>query len=164
MFGKMFKNKIKNLSQEQHRKELQPFIEKLTLGDDDDIGMLVAIGTILRMQISQKDPILQEVLDSGYSAPHDKLSKIMLNLSSLVKDLEKEGRTRDGVGVAIWLHTLRCYAHPEFIDYGKKIWAEMRRGFDYVDVALDNLEVALGNPIPNKQQIIENGKYIPHDF
>ena len=164
MFGKLFKNKLGNFSQEQHRKELLPFLEKLTEGDDDDIGMIVAIGTILRMQISQKNPLLQEVLDSGYNASRTKLAEIMLNLSSLAKDLQKDGRTRDAVGVAIWLHTLRCFAHPEFIDYGKNIWSEMKRGFDYVGIALDNLEAAIGNSIPNKQLIIEHAKYIPRDF
>ena len=164
MIGKFFRKKLGNFSQEQHKKELLPFLEKLADGDDDDVGMIVAIGTILRMQINRKNSLLQEVLDSGYEASRDKLAEIILNLSSLAKDLQKDGRTRDAVGVALWLHTLRCFAHPEFIDFGKKIWIEMSRGFDFVDIALDNLEAVTGNSIPNKQVIIENAKYIPRDF
>jgi len=164
MIGKFFKKKLENFSQEQHKKELLPFLEKLAEGDDDDVGMIVAIGTILRMQINRKNNLLQKVLDSGYQASSDKLAEILLNLSSLAKDLQKDGRTRDAVGVAVWLHTLRCFAHPEFIDYGKNIWSEMSRGFDFVGVALDNLETVIGNSIPNKQVVIENAKYIPKDF
>ena len=164
MIGKFFKKKLGNFSQEQHKKELLPFLEKLAEGDDDDVGMIVAIGTILRMQINRKNNLLQKVLDSGYQASSDKLAEILLNLSSLAKDLQKDGRRRDAVGVAVWLHTLRCFAHPEFIDYGKNIWSEMSRGFDFVGVALDNLETVIGNSIPNKQVVIENAKYIPKDF
>jgi hypothetical protein len=164
MIGKFFKNKLGNYSQEQHKKELLPFLEKLDDGDDDDVGMIVAIGTILRMQINCKNGLLQDVLDSGYKAPHDKLAEILLNMSSLTIDLQKDGRTRDAVGVAVWVHTLRCFAHPEFIDYGKNIWSELSRGFDFIGIALDNLETVTGNSIPNKQAIIENAKYIPIDF
>ena len=164
MIGEFFKKKLRNFSQEQHKKELFPFLGKLADGDDDDVGMIVAIGTILRMQINRKNSLLQEVLDSGYKASSDNLAEILLNLSSLAKDLQKGGRTRDAVGVAVWLHTLRCFAYPEFIDYGKNIWSELSRGFDFVGIALDNLEAVIGNHIPNKQAIIENAQYIPSDF
>jgi hypothetical protein len=116
------------------------------------------------MQITQKNGLLQEVLDSGYSTPPGKLSEILLNLSSLAKDLQKDGRTRDLTGVAVWLHTLRCFAHRDFIDYGRAMWTEMSRGIDYVGSALDGLEELTGNPIPNRQLIIENSKYVPNDL
>ena len=164
MIGNFFKQKLGNFSREQHKKELLPFLQKLRDGDDDDVGMVVAIGTIIRMQIIRKNALLQEVLDAGYSTPPGKLSEILLSLSSLAKDLQKDGRTRDLTGVAVWLHTLRCFAHPDFIDYGRAMWAEMSRGIDYVGSALDGLEELLENPIPNRQIIIENAKYVPNDL
>ena len=164
MIGKLFKQKLGNFSRQQHKKELLPFLQKLRDGDDDDVGMVVAIATIIRMQILRKSDLLQEVLDSGYSAPPGKLSDILLNLSSLAKDLQKDGRTHDLTGVAVWLHTLRCFAHPEFQDYGRAMWAEMSRGIDYVDHALDGLEELLGNSIPNRHMVVEYANYIPDDF
>ena len=59
---------------------------------------------------------------------------------------------------------LEMLCPSRIIDYGKNIWSEMSRGFDFVGIALNNLETVIGSSIPNKQVIIENAKYIPSDF
>jgi hypothetical protein len=56
-----------------------------------------------------------------------------MSFLALIKQLQKDGNLGAAAGAMIWLHSLRTIIYPEVRMFGKQLWRELYRGYDYID-------------------------------
>lgn len=120
----------------QAKDDLQDFLSRLSILDDEAIGMAVASATILRLQLHQSGDLPKAALEvlvyDNNNLSHPSIGIFQVTLNATIQRLQREGSVYAGGGF-VWLHTLRTLSYPSLQPLGVEMWNELKRGFKYAD-------------------------------
>lgn len=146
MIGNWLKRKIQLSSVKAAQEDLERFISSLRGASNEELGMLIATATIIRLRLTQSGslPLYAFTLPT----PGDGTARVPLHLSNIVREFQKMGQPSDAAGAMIWLHSMRALAFPEVRHLGRQMWKELQRGFQNAPDALDDIEAITGKELP----------------
>ncbi len=150
MIKDWFLGKVRPRALEASTKEVKAFVDGLKAMSDEDIGTVVAVATVIRINFESHDVISDDVFKDGPLPPAETLGRYQLAINRLTRKFRKMGLTTDATGAMIWSYTLRCLNVPELRDLGVQMWTELKRGFPHAESALQKGEEEKGEPLPKR--------------
>jgi hypothetical protein len=138
--------------------DLERFLLALKGMSDEEIGTLVAMAAVLRMELREQNLFPDAALGVGTPLPEREQGTLQANLSRMVLDLQKNNSPNAGAAM-VWLHSLRAFRYPEVRLLGRQMWGELERGFPHVLEALGFMERPVGQPLP--LGALRAGRFIP---
>lgn len=148
MFGSWLKRRAQLNAVRDATADLERFVLSLKGQSADELGMLVAIAAVMRMNMRQEGRLPDEALGVGVPLSDDQQDAIQANMSRLIREWQKMNQPTDAAGGMVWLHSLRAYRYPEVRLLGRQMWGELQRGFPTVFEAFDFIEKATQKPLP----------------
>lgn len=159
------------------KKKLRQYVEFLSVSRSEDIGMMLALGTIARGIMIENSSSLKYLLDNTHDFNYDRGNKYISNaysdLYTMANNLEREAKVNDFInllmgGFAVWKMTIHCLIGKdgELLDQegytiGRLIWKELDRGMPYVEDKLNELKA---NGISISEWHYANYQYTPQMF
>jgi len=140
------------------KKKLRNYIEFLSVSRDEDIGMMLALGTVARRLMVVEYDSLKYLLggenEIDYSSGNENIYQSNLDLIHMSNVFQKEIKNNSFFeillgGVAVWKLTVTCLPgkddvlDQEFYTLGRLMWKELDRGFPYVESSLIELETKI---------------------
>ena len=160
------------------KKEMNRYIDFLTVGGNEEIGMILASASVARKIAIDNMSSLRIILDGNrpfiYHEGNEVLSQGYIDISRIQRDIYNAAKTNPSIsyitaGMAVWKMTLMSVtAKPgdqldtDLYVYGKKMWRELSRGIPYVEQALEELRDYGGVALEDWH--FENAKYIPEMY
>jgi hypothetical protein len=145
MIGNWLKRKVQIASVRAAREDLDRFNASLRGATDREIGMVMAIATIIRLRLTTSGRLPRNAF--ALPTPGDGSAQLQLYLSGMVREFQKIGQPSDAAGAMVWLHSMRALGFPEVRELGRDMWKELQRGFPYVSDALSDIEALTGNQL-----------------
>lgn len=141
MFG-WIKKQGSNASTASIRREIELFNERTRDADEQEIARLLVVANSLRLHLTQSGQIPAAALD--LSLPRNAALELACDqcaecLKDFIKETQEDSIPAFTVGCTIWLHSVRALNDPELGDIGRKMWAELARGFPGTNAALAEL-------------------------
>ncbi len=162
MLKDWFLGKVRPRALESSTKEVKAFVDGLKAMSDEDIGTVIAVATVIRINFEAHDVIPEDVFEDGPLPTTETLGRYQLAINRLVRKFRKMGLTTDVMGAMIWSYTLRCLNVPELRELGLQMWAELRRGFPHVEEALRKGEEEKDELFP--ERVWAEWKSVPAGF
>ncbi len=131
-------------------KELEKFIAGLEALKDEEIGAMVAIATVIRINFETNDVIAEGVFTDDPLPSVEVLGRYQLEINRLSRQFRKMGLAADSAAALVWSYTLRCLNVPELRPLGVRMWSTLRRGFPHVEEALKRGEAEKGEPFQDR--------------
>jgi len=150
MLKDWFLGKVRPRALEQSTKEVKAFVDGLKSMSDEDIGTVVAVATVIKVNFEAHGVIPEDVFEDGPLPTAETLGRYQLAINRLVRKFRKMGLVTDAMGAMVWSYTLRCLNVPELRDLGTQMWVELRRGFPHVERALKKGEDEKGEPLSER--------------
>jgi hypothetical protein len=154
MIGNWIKRKIQLAAVKGGTEDLERFVTSLQGQSREELGMLVALATLLRINLRNEGHLPDEALGIGMPLGSGTEAQVQYKISQFVRLFQKEGQLTDAAGAMVWLHTLRAFSYPELRILGRKMWGELQRGFEYADDGLDQIKALTGRAIPVEARMI----------
>ena len=139
MFGFLKKKFVDKMADIQVR-ELSDFNENLSRMNSDEIGMVVAQATHMRLNFQERMGV--DLLEPSVAIMQD--PSLPLALNKTIRGFQKDGNLTDAAAMMIWLHTLRSMGEFEVRPHGRELWRQLARGFPYVAESAISLERDFG--------------------
>ena len=131
--------------------DIERYLAYLRGGSPSELGMLVAIATILRMNLRREGSLPDALFDFGPDAPDDIQIAALLGMPKLIRVFQKEGQLSDASRLMLWFHTARALVlYPELRNHARAMWREVIRGFDCAEEALNDIGNVTGEPVPRE--------------
>jgi hypothetical protein len=127
--------------------DLERFLVALKGMSDQELGSVVAMAAILRMELRHQGLFPDTALDIASTLPESEQKAVRSAMSGLALNLQKKNHPSTGAAI-VWLHTLRALQFPELRSLGRQMWGELERGFPHVFDAFRFLEEATGQSLP----------------
>ncbi len=162
MLKDWFFGKVRDQALSSGAKEIEKFNAGLKAMSDEDIGTLIAVATVIRINFETNDVIPEGVFAEGPLPSVDAIGSYQLRINKVARQFRKMGLGTDSGGAMVWSYTLRCLNVPELRPLGVEMWSQLRRGFPHVEDALRQGEKEKGEPFPG--QVWSEGKRIPAGF
>ena len=143
-------------------KEVEKFVSALKSMGDKDLGSMLAIATVLRINFESHGVLAQDVFGDGALPSTEVLGGYQLEINRLSRQFRKMGLATDAAAAMVWSYTLRCLNVPELRPLGLEMWAELKRGFPHVEEALKKGEEEKGESFPRR--VGSEWKMIPVGF
>ncbi|MFL6689565.1 MAG: hypothetical protein ACJ8IR_05180 [Alphaproteobacteria bacterium] len=128
-------------------KELTEFVRSLSLMNEHDLGMLLAIATHIRHQLASTRG--WNLLCPAQEVAGDVM--IATRLTQVVEDLQRAKKPSDAAAAMVWLHSVRAMYHADGADKLRTItvtmWQELSRGFDWVEQVAAQMQSLIGRPL-----------------
>ncbi len=159
MIGEWLRNRLRHKVVREGRLELVQFLNHVENVSDRDIGPVVAVATMIRINLENMDVVPRNLFDEKWAAELDSRGRIVGRLRNLVRQFEWKKQHNDAVGTLVWLHTLRALTIPELRPLGCDLWRELRRGFSHVEEVLKIVEEAKNEPLDPR--VREEYRWIP---
>jgi len=151
------KKKFSESESDQALDDINKFLSALKDKDDQEIAMLLAIATLIRLNLTQKGSLSRALLDdSKQSLEH---RKSLIYLSGVVRAFQKGEQAFDAAGAMVWLCSLKSHLSPVVQRKTADLWEELKRGFPHVEEKFKELAVITGNETPNAA--LTEYRYIP---
>ena len=131
-------------------KEIEKFNAGLKAMGDKDLGTIVAIATVIRINFETNDVIPEGVFQDGPLPSVEAIGGYQLEINRLSRQFRKMGLAADSAAALVWSYTLRCLNVPELRPLGVEMWSELRRGFSHVEDALRKGEAEKGEKFPDR--------------
>jgi hypothetical protein len=149
MLKNLFKSKRSNqlASVRDGTADLERFVVALKGMSDGELGAVVAMAAILRMELRAQGLLPDDALDIASKLPESDQTAVRSAMSGLALDMQKRHHPSVG-GALVWLHTLRALQFPELRLLGRQMWGELERGFPHVFEAFHFIEDTVGQPPP----------------
>jgi hypothetical protein len=128
--------KIQTRALDVSAREVEKFVTALKAMGDKDLGAMVAIATVLRVNFETHDVLALGVFGDGALPSTETLGRYQLEINRLSRQFRKMGLASDSAAAMVWSYTLRCLNVPELRPLGLEMWGELKRGFPYVEEAL----------------------------
>jgi hypothetical protein len=157
MIGKWIKKKVYDAGYKSGLEEIERFILSLRGQSDEEVGMLLAIATVIRLNLFNGGRLSNEILN--FEVSESEHSQAQMYISNLVREFQKANQKTDAAGAMVWLHSLRSQGYPELRIKGRELWSELSRGFEHVTDAIYDLENMSGKTFPELPESEIN--YIP---
>ena len=145
-----FFGKIQTRALHVGAREVEKFVGGLKAMGDRDIGAIVAIATVIRINMETHGVIAKGVFTDGSLPSTETLGVYQLEINKLARQFRRMGLASDSAGAMVWSYTLRCLNVPELRQLGNELWAELKRGFPHVEDALKEGEAAKGESFPER--------------
>ncbi|PPR71689.1 MAG: hypothetical protein CFH03_01938 [Alphaproteobacteria bacterium MarineAlpha3_Bin2] len=129
--------KVSSRALDSSTKEVDKFVTALKGLGDRDLGAIVAIATVLRINFESHDILARDVFGDGTLPSTETLGRYQLEINRLSRQFRKMGLASDATAAMIWSYTLRCLNVPELRPLGVEMWVELKRGFPHVEEALE---------------------------
>jgi hypothetical protein len=130
--------------------EIKSFIEGLRTMSDEDMGIILAVATVVRVNLEDQKHLPIGIYDNAKLPPPNVLMNKMVDMAKVARHFDRLGQTTDAVATVAVLNTLRCLNAAELRHLGPGIWAEMGRGTPHVKRALVEGERSKGAPFPKR--------------
>ena len=142
--------KIRTQAVRAGTKELETFVAGLRAISDREMGALVAISTVIRVNLEAHGVISEDILGDCPVSSTEAIGRYQMHINKITHQFRKMGLPSDTAGITVWSYTLRCLNVPELMPLGREIWAELRRGFPYVEEALKQGEAEKREQFPKR--------------
>ncbi|MFQ5764908.1 MAG: hypothetical protein ACE5GT_08270 [Rhodospirillales bacterium] len=142
--------KIRTQALSAGTKETETFVTGLKAMGDRELGALVAVATVIRVNMDTHGVIAEDVFGDGPLPSAEILGRTQMHINKVARQFTKLGLPSDAAGAMVWSYTLRCLNVPELMPLGREMWAELRRGFPHVEEALKAGEAEKGEPFPER--------------
>ena len=142
-------------------REVEKFVAALQGMGDKDLGAIVAIATVLRVNFESHGVLARDVFGDGALPSTETLGRYQLKINRLTRQFRKMGLPSDAAAM-VWSYTLRCLNVPELRPLGLEMWAELKRGFPHVQEALKRARRRRGKFSPSA--FGRNGNRFPLDL
>ncbi|MDE0538071.1 MAG: hypothetical protein OXH94_05005 [Rhodospirillales bacterium] len=162
MFGGIrnaLKDSMKNHALSSSRKEVQRFVDGLVSMGDEDLGIIVAVATVVRINMEEEGFLPKKLFSSKRMPSAYELGQHQMALNKLAKDFNRLKQPTDAVAVIALSYSLRCLNVAELRDLGRAIWGELERGFPHVEDKLKDGEKLKGEKFPAR--VWEEWRQIP---
>ena len=150
-----FDNQVRNTS----LREVKAFINGLRSMTDEDMGVLIAVATVIRVNMEKEGFLPKGLFKEPTRASSAALGEYQVELNKLVHEFNKLGQPTDGVGALVISYSLRCLNVPFLKEYGRDMWGVLSRGFPHAEKALRDGEETKGKPFP--KQVWREWRTIP---
>jgi hypothetical protein len=127
--------------------DLERFLVALKGMSDQELGTVVAMAAILRMELRHQGLFPDDALDIASQLPESEQKAVRSAMSGLALDFQKKNHPSAGAAM-VWLHTLRALQFPELRLLGRQMWGQLQRGFPHVFDAFRFFEGTVGQPLP----------------
>lgn len=148
MLGNWLRRKIRNAGAKAGAEDLDRFVLSLKGQSDDDLSMLVALATLLRGNFRSQGYLPDRALGVGMPLPEEEMAEFQLKISKVFRIFQEGKQQTDAAGTMVWLHSLRALNYPELRLQGRMMWAELQRGFDGAETALEDVCQITGKSVP----------------
>jgi len=160
MIKNWLKRKVQIASANAAQEDLERFIASLRGASDEELGILIATATIIRVRLTQSGSL--PVYALALPTPGEGTVRIQLHLANVVREFQKMGQPSDAAGAMIWLHSMRALAFPEVRHLGRQMWKELQRGFQNAPDALNDIAAITGKALPGEAW--DSYDFIPQDL
>lgn len=144
MIGNWLSGVMQGRAEQAAAREVQRFVDGLARMPDRDLGVVVGIAAVVRVNMETHGILPERLFESdGLPSPRE-LGVLQWRINGVARDFTKARQTADATGAMIWSYSLRCLNLPVLRPLGRAMWAELRRGFPHVEEALDEGEERLG--------------------
>ena len=150
MLKDWFFGKVRDQALSSGAKEIGKFNAGLKAMSDEDIGTLIAVATVIRINFETNDVIPEGVFEEGPLPSVEAIGSYQLRINKVARQFRKMGLETDSGGAMVWSYTLRCLNVPELRPLGVEMWSQLRRGFPHVEDALRQGEKEKGEPLPGR--------------
>ncbi len=131
-------------------RDVEKFVGGFRAMGDRDFGTIVAIATVIRINLETHGVIAEDVFSDGPLPSAETLGVYQLEINKLARQFRRMGLDSDSAGAMVWSYTLRCLNVPELRPLGYELWAELKRGFPHVEDALKEGEAEKGELFPER--------------
>jgi len=130
--------------------EIQQFINGLRSMSNEDIGIILAVATVVRVNLEDQNHLPMGIYSNCELPPPQVLTNKMVDMAKVARHFDRLGQTTDAVATVAVLNTLRCLNAGELRPLGRGIWTELVRGIPDVEKALLEGEQNKGEPFPKR--------------
>ena len=130
--------------------ELSNFIAGLESMTDDDLAIIVAVATVVRVNMEDKGFLPQGLFFGNDMPPAADLGRYQIDIIKVVKQFNRRRQPTDAMATMVLAHSLRCLFTPELRAEGRTIWRELSRGFAAAEQALGDGEIKKGESFPRR--------------
>jgi hypothetical protein len=143
-FFNRIKDSLKGRARNSSLKDVQEFVDGFRAMTDQDMGVIVAVATVLRVNM-EKEGYLQKDLFGDTPLPDvNTLGRYQMDLNKLTRDFNRKGQPTDAIATLVISYTIRCLNSLELRDEGRELWRQLERGFPLAEQALIDGEKTKG--------------------
>ena len=157
----MIKNWIqKKLTQGECKtalKEMEVFLKAIKAKNDHEMGMLVAVATLIRVNLADNGGLPKAVL-AGSGTPRE-FKNSQLYMTNLIREFQKRDQPFDAAGGMVWLHSLKVQNYPELTQRMLEVWSELKRGFPLAEEKFKEIAKLTGKKTP--KSALKGYAYLP---
>ncbi len=146
-FFDWFRDKMAAADFASARIDLERYVEELQMMSDEQVGALLGIATVLRVNITEDRVIPPDLFERGDGLADKALKRHLWRLNKAVVDFRSKGRGVDAGAMLLWVHSFRALHHPELRATGKLVWAEIARGRTAMAPAWEAIESRTKFPV-----------------
>lgn len=162
MLKDWFYDKVRDHALGASTKELQKFVDALKTMSDENMGAVVAIASVIRINFETNGVVQENIFSDGVLPDVEALGIYQFKINKVARKFRKMGLAADSMGAMVWSYTLRCLNVPELRPLGMAMWVELSRGFPYAKDILKKGEKEKGEPFPDR--VWKEWKRIPVGF
>ena len=144
---------------EKSAQEVTKFVEGMEAMTAQDIGVVAAVATVVRVNMENHGLLPEGLLWGGNLPSAEDLGEYQLRLNKLARDFARKGLGADSAAAMVWSYSLRSLNVPDLRPLGCRLWAALRRGFPHVEAALKQGETDKGEPFDDR--VWEEWRNIP---
>lgn len=144
MIGSWLSKTMQGQAAHSAAKEVERFTAGLRRLPDRDLGVIIAIAAVVRVNMETHDILPEGLFQTDALPPGHELGLLQYRINRAARDLSKARQAADATGAMIWSYSLRCLNLPELRPLGRAMWGELRRGFPHAEEALDEGEERIG--------------------
>ncbi len=145
-----FQRNSEDRALESNRKELRRYIDGIKTMPDEDIGVILAVATVIRVNMENEGFLPQGLFrDEALPSPND-MGKYQMELNQLVRDFNRIRQPTDAVGTLVISYSLQCLNVADLRGTGRAMWSELKRGLPHTGEALKKGEEEKGEPFDKR--------------
>lgn len=128
--------------------DIERFIKGLRGASSDEVALIVAMATLLRLNLESFGRLPRYALDLRLPRDQYQADMAQLYLNKAVNEFQKMGQPSDATAAMVWLHSARALNIPEVRFLGREMWSELQRGFDEAAHAAVDVCGLVGREVP----------------
>jgi len=133
-------------AQKSAAKEVTRFIAGLRKTPDRDLGVIVGIAAVIRINMEIHGVIPERIFQTDTLPSAQELGVMQMRINEAARQFTKMGQAADATGAMVWSYSLRCLNITELRPLGREMWGELKRGFPHAEEALDEGQERVGKP------------------
>ncbi|MBT3358190.1 MAG: hypothetical protein HN403_01010 [Rhodospirillales bacterium] len=159
MIGNWLLGAMQGPAKKSAEKEVRRFIEGLRRTADRDMGVIVGIAAVIRINMEIHGVIPERIFQTDTLPSANDLGVMQMRINEAARQFTKMRQAADATGAMIWSYSLRCLNVAELRPLGRELWGELKRGFPHAEEALDEGQERIGKPF--EARVWEEWSMIP---